>query len=89
MRMGKTLKKGLVALVLCLAAAGLVVGCSGSDSGKAVQKTVDDVTGKTTVEAGNLLKKQINDITGKEVEKVQKDAVSPTGDGESEKAEGQ
>jgi hypothetical protein len=74
------LAKAITAVFLCLAAAGLVVGCSGSDSEKAVQKTVEDLSGKTTVDQGNKLKKQIYDLSDQEVQKVQQQSEAAPGD---------
>ena len=65
------LAKALMTLLLCLVCAGLVTGCGGSDSEKAVKKTVEDLSGKTTVDQGNKLKKQIYDLSDQGVQKVE------------------
>ena len=76
------LAKALFTVLLCLATAGLVTSCSGSDEEKAVNKAVEDLSGKTTVDTGNMLKKQINDLSDHEVDKVRRESAgTPVEDG--------
>ena len=89
MEIGRMLAKGLLALSLCLACAGLVAGCRGSDAEKEIRDTVDTLAGKATVEASSRLKKQITDMENYQVEKVRQEAGRPAGEDAGSAEEGE
>lgn len=89
MKIGRMSAKGLLALSLCLACAGLVAGCGGSDAEKEIRDTVDTLAGKATVEASSRLKKQITDMENYQVEKVRQEAGRPAGEDAGSAEEGE
>ncbi len=89
MKIGRVLAKGLLAFSLCLACAGLVAGCGGSDAEKGIRGTVDTLAGKATVEASSRLKKQITDMESYQAEKVRQEAGRPAGEDAGSAEEGE
>ncbi|HOO44876.1 MAG TPA: hypothetical protein PLM29_01505 [Deltaproteobacteria bacterium] len=67
------MKKRLLNLVSIIILAAALTGCEGSDARKAIDDTVEEVSGARIIEKGENIKKQIQDLNAKDIERIQKD----------------
>ena len=62
-----------IILVMAFIAAAVVTGCEGSEARKAIDETVEEVSGAKIIEKGENIKKQIQDLNAQDIERIQKD----------------
>ena len=63
----------VLALILAFAVAVITTSCEGSDTKKAIDDTVKDLSGAEIVEKGEKIKQQIRDLNAEDIERIQKD----------------
>ncbi|MBN2298369.1 MAG: hypothetical protein JXM72_07235 [Deltaproteobacteria bacterium] len=62
-----------IILVMAFTAATALTGCEGSEARKAIDDTVEEVSGAKLVEKGENIKKKIQDLNAQDIERIQKD----------------
>ena len=65
-------------LSLALTSGMYLIGCEGSDTHKAIDTTVEGLSGKNAVEKGEKMKQQINKLESDAIEKIQQSIKNGT-----------
>ena len=62
-----------IILIVAFTALTTLTGCEGSEARKAIDDTVEEVSGGKLIKKGEDIKRQIEDLNAQDIERIQKD----------------